>query len=386
MRSSSMLLCFAVPAMIAAIGMNKVNDQLFFSTSLANKGDSPVFTQKLVDDKVAIGYGIALGDVDGDGKPDILLADKKDVAWYRNGDWKKFIMATGLSVRDNVCIAARDMDGDGKVEVAVGAQWNPGETSNELESGAIHFMQRPADPTQRWTSIQLKHEPTVHRMRWAVSEDGKGYLLVLPLHGRGNKDGQGNGVKFIAYEFMPGSKDWPMELIDENMHMTHNLDIVEGERSQVYVAGKEGIRMFMGGTDPMIISDRPAGEVRVGKDWIAAIEPMHGNKLSILERHEHKKRYEVDDQMSEGHAIAIGQFMGKGKEQVIAGWRVPNKDGKVGIKIHCYNNGQWESFWIDQNGMACEDIQVMDLDADGKLDIVASGRATGNLKIYYNRN
>jgi hypothetical protein len=36
--------------------------------------------------------------------------------------------------------------------------------------------------------------------------------------------------------------------------------------------------------------------------------------------------------------------------------------------------------------MACEDIQVMDLNGDGKPDIVASGRATKNLKIYWNKS
>ena len=45
---------------------------------------------------------------------------------------------------------------------------------------------------------------------------------------------------------------------------------------------------------------------------------------------------------------------------------------------------QWQSHWIDDNGMACEDIQVMDMNGDGKPDIVASGRATQNLKIYWN--
>ena len=37
----------------------------------------PKFEEQTVDDKVSIGYGIALGDVDGDQKTDILLADKK---------------------------------------------------------------------------------------------------------------------------------------------------------------------------------------------------------------------------------------------------------------------------------------------------------------------
>ena len=94
------------------------------------------FERQVIDDKISIGYGLAIGDVDGDKKPDILLADKSQVAWYRNGDWKRFVMAENLNPRvvtrflDNVCIAARDIDGDGKVEVAVGANWNPGETND----------------------------------------------------------------------------------------------------------------------------------------------------------------------------------------------------------------------------------------------------------------
>jgi hypothetical protein len=35
--------------------------------------------------------------------------------------------------------------------------------------------------------------------------------------------------------------------------------------------------------------------------------------------------------------------------------------------------------------MACEDLKLADLDGDGKLDIIASGRASNNLKIYWNR-
>ena len=85
------------------------------------------FEAQILDNNIAIGYGLALGDVDGDGKPDILLADKKQFVWYRNGDWKRFVMIDSLTKNDNVCIAARDINGDGKVEVAVGAQWNPGE-------------------------------------------------------------------------------------------------------------------------------------------------------------------------------------------------------------------------------------------------------------------
>src|SRR5919112_7782 len=109
---------------------------------------TPAFKSQTIDSAVTIGYGIALGDVDGDKKPDILLADKKQIVWYRNGDWKKFVMIGNLTEHDNVCIAAKDIDGDGKVEVAVGAQWNPSETGNTAQSGSVHYLVRPANAGQ----------------------------------------------------------------------------------------------------------------------------------------------------------------------------------------------------------------------------------------------
>src|SRR5690349_22390925 len=146
----------------------------------------PRFRAVEIDSHIEIGYGITVADIDGDGKPDILLADKKQIVWYRNPTWEKFVIAENLSVLDDVCIAAADVDGDGKAEIAVGAGWNPGDTVN---SGAVFYLVPPADRRQKWKPIELHHEPTVHRMRWVKNAQGKFDLLVVPLHGRGNKNG-----------------------------------------------------------------------------------------------------------------------------------------------------------------------------------------------------
>ena len=55
------------------------------SSGLQNKEIAPQFKTQILDDKIQIGYGLAIGDVDGDGKEDILLADKQQFVWYRNG-------------------------------------------------------------------------------------------------------------------------------------------------------------------------------------------------------------------------------------------------------------------------------------------------------------
>lgn len=360
----------------------------------------PNFTPQVLDDNVSIGYGVAIGDVDGDAKPDILLADKKEFVWYRNGDWKRFVMVSDLTESDNVCIAARDIDGDGKVEVAVGAQWNPGETSDMEKSGSVHYLVRPADPTQLWKAVQLRHEPTVHRMQWVKIDQQRYHLVMLPLHGRGNKDGAGNPVKVIAYE--PPQRaggEWQTFVIDESMHLTHNLDVVsDGSNEKIFIGGKEGIRMlgYENGKwsvagDNFVVSGHSFGEVRVseGRDrLIAGIEPMHGNTLAVYEGQDYRTRTLLTDDLKQGHALAVADLLDIGSDQVVAGWREPDSEGKVGIRIFVRqaHGSKWTAYWIDENKMACEDLKVADLNGDGKRDIIAAGRASHNLVVYWNNN
>ena len=371
-----------------------------------NRGPQPNFEAQTIDSNILIGYGLALGDVDGDGKPDILLADKKQFVWYRNGDWKKFVMIENLTANDNVCIAAMDITGDGKVEVAVGAQWNPSETSDDNKSGAVYYLIRPQDPTQPWKAVSLYHEPTIHRMGWFKSSDGQYYLIVTPLHGRGNVEGKGEGVNVLAYKFPANvNAEWTTYKLGSNMHLTHNFEIIKSKdekKNGLYLAGKEGIRFIeedfiktsKGETEKLPGMDSAAGEVRIGKaalkkNFIATIESMHGHELVVYMKDDESKRIVIDSDLKEGHALATADFLGIGSDQIVVGWRSPNKEGKVGIKLYTEKNTSgtgWQSNWIDENGMACEDLKVMDLNGDGKQDIVASGRSTHNLKIYWNKS
>jgi hypothetical protein len=237
-------------------------------------------------------------------------------------------------------------------------------------------------------------------MKWVRSSAGKYYLVVVPLHGRGNTGGNGEGVKVLAYEYpKDATAQWRTHALEESMHLTHNLDIITAPigKPEIYLAGKEGITVIKEDENSTQVKveklagmTRGAGEVRVGKleqgkNFIATIEPMHGTEVAIYNG---TQRVLLDADLKEGHALAVADVLGIGTDQVIAGWRVPNKDGKVGIKLYTKNGlpiEAWSSSWLDENGMACEDLQVMDLNGDGKPDIVAAGRATHNLKIYWNK-
>jgi len=415
---------------------------LLLAPALAFAAEPPVpqFRAITLDDKIQIGYGLAIADVDGDGLPDILLADKKQFVWYRNpgkakaGDpaaWKKYLLAENLTEKDNVCIAAQDIDGDGKAEIAVGAEWNPGDTE---KSGAVFYLQAPADRTQPWTPMKFPEvEPTTHRMRWvkvgpasgeagAPAPAGKAAnqwgLLVVPLHGRGNKNGEGAPVKVLLYRPTPDfHAPWPVETVSEQLHMTHNfsrLSVVGGASPDgILVGGKEGLISYRRDsaqwekTSPQIVGEQPAGigEVRVGslasgKQFLATVEPMHGNMLAVYLPEAASTgsvaltRHVLTDKLVEGHALACGNLLGglanlTASDQIVVGWRgkIGQSGSPTGLAVWSPLDAQgtnWRETIVDPDGMACEDLQLADLDGDGKLDIIASGRATKNVKIYFN--
>lgn len=377
---------------------------LFITSVCFAANHAPKFKPQTIDDTVEIGYGTAIGDVDGDGKPDILLADKKEYVWYQNPTWKRHVIAENLTERDNVCIAARDIDSDGKVEIAVGGQWNPGDT---LNSGAVFYLEPPKDRTKLWNPIKLPNQPVVHRMRWVKLGKIRFALVVSPLHGKGNKKGEGAGVKLIAYEKPTNPKDkWKQTVIEDTLHVTHNLDPAQWnphtEAEEILYAGREGAMLISYDKGEWKKERFPviegSGEIRMGRiapfnQFITTIEPLHGDKLVLYQSGtkptEISGRQVLDENIKAGHAIATADLSGNGRQEIVAGWRSPNKDQKVGVKVYWSTDASgkiWKSAWIDENGMACEDIRLGDLNGDGKIDIVAAGRNSHNLKIYWNQS
>ncbi|HZJ14368.1 MAG TPA: hypothetical protein VFD27_04925, partial [Chthoniobacteraceae bacterium] len=138
-----------------------------------------------------------------------------------------------------------------------------------------------------------------------------------------------------------------------------------------------------------------AGEIRkgyladVGMGFYACVEPMHGNQLVAYIRTREEPRRLLTDKLTEGHALACGDLIGVKSDQIVVGWRgTPGKEGST-IGLHVWTpldaeGKEWRDTAVDDTGMACEDLQLADLDGDGKLDIIASGRATKNVKIYFN--
>lgn len=351
-------------------------------------------------DKIQIGYGLQITDVDGDGKTDIVLADKSTIQWYQNPSWEKHVIARDLTVRDNVCITARDIDGDGKCEIAVGGQWNFRET---MKDGAVHYLIPPQDRSQPWTPVKLYNEPNTHRMHWIAGPDGDFTLVVKPLRGRGSVEGVGPGFRMLEY-IMPADPKgaWTTNLISDFLHLSHNFHPVNWDNDpeeELIVAAKEGAWHFdrKGGQwlGEQLTRDW-AGEIRDGRlpggrRFFATVEPMHGVRAAVYVQptkpgQAWTRSAVLDDALIDGHAIAIADYLGIGSDQVVVGWRAMHPRGRPGIKLFTpldAAGNQWRETVLSNGEIAVEDIKVGDLNDDGLPDIIAAARQTKNLRIFF---
>jgi hypothetical protein len=352
-------------------------------------------------DQIQIGYGLQMTDVNGDKKTDIVLADKNTIQWYENPSWTKHVIARDLTQRDNVCVTARDIDGDGKCEIAVGGQWNFRESNKD---GAVFYLDPPADRTQPWTPIQLHNDPSTHRMHWVKSTGNQFLLVVKPLRGRGSVNGEGPGLRLLAYQPPANPTDaWEYDVISDFMHLSHNFHPVNWDddpEEEVIVAGQEGVWHFDQQDDEWIatqLTDNFAGEIRDGKlpngkRFIVTIEPMHGSKSAVYTEPDQKGELwklnkVLDEALKDGHALAVADYLGVGSDQIVVGWRAMNDPGVPGIRFFTpldRDGTQWRKKQISGEKVAIEDIKAADLNDDGKVDIVAAARQTKNLVIFFN--
>ncbi|MEZ6140290.1 MAG: VCBS repeat-containing protein [Zavarzinella sp.] len=374
---------------------------------------------------LTVGYAVIPEDINRDGKVDIVVVDSKRIVWYENPTWKVHTILSGKTAPDNVCICAHDIDGDGNNDLILGADWKPFNTNT---GGTLQWLKHPGKADNEWEVFPIGTEPTVHRVKIAhFGKDRTPHIVLAPLMGVASTKGgnwlDGRPVRILAYPIpkKPATDKWEPIVVSDSLNVVHNFwpTPMNGKKGDdLLCASYEGVSLVSQGNDGKWTTKRigvgnqetPAGsrgasEIRLGMmknktPFIATIEPWHGYQVVVYtppaKDGEMWERHVIDDHLRWGHAVNCADLDGDGGDELIIGVRdnQPRGEGNqenCGVRIYKLDFSPEKKFTfqrtiIENSGVAVEDMATIDLNQDGKPDIIAVGRATHNCRIYWNQH
>lgn len=346
------------------------------------------------------GYQVVVADLNRDRKPDLiaLASGMKELVWFENPNWTRHVIINNASRMINC--AASDTDGDGIPEIALAQEFS----NNPAQSiGIVSILKHNGDSTQLWEAKEIDRLPTSHRLRFAdIDGSGKKVLVNAPLANASAQLPDYNGnVPLVIYR--PG--DWKREVISTALagvlHGVSIIDVDRDGREDVLTASFVGVDVFRFGKDakwlrtnltkgdPAPWPKSGASEIAVGmlgkERFLTTIEPWHGNQVAVYRFGQTDwKRLVIDDTLVDGHTLLTADLNGDGRDEIIAGYRGEGRS--VNVYWFDTKTKKWMKQVLDNGGIAAAACAVADLNGDGKLDVACIGSATMNLKWYENLN
>jgi len=364
------------------------------------------------------GYQVAVADVNGDGRPDILALSSSEniVEWYQNPSWEARPVTT--ATQKNISLAPLFRQGDPARGMALASGFY---LEHSGRGGNIWWAAPPPALDAEWSLTLIGRIPASHRLRWAdLDGDGRLELVDVPIVGAGSEPPDYSVPSPITWfempetllaghaESMAPANGWTPHLIDRSLTLVHGVLVMDWNkdgRDELLTASFQGVNLFESSghgaklqwtrtllTPGDQTSQRyhGASEIGVGNAhghrFLATIEPWHGNQVVVYTKGNKSKGFErrqvIDTSFRNGHALVCADLDGDGNDEIVAGYRGP------GTSLFIYHapdqlGTAWERETLDTN-MAASGVVIRDINGDGRQDIVAVGSTTANVKWYEN--
>ena len=359
------------------------------------------------------GYAVSVADFNHDGKIDVIANTLAipELAWYENPTWEKHVIVTDTPQIVNEAVA--DIDGDGIPEVA----FQSGFAMQAANSPGFNWIAKSGgNPKQSpWKAEKIDTFPTSHHVAWLdLDGDGKKELLNAPLIGEKSVAPTYDQDKASVFWYRPS--DWKRHVVTTEIpgiiHRVRPVKWDNNGRDQFLVASFEGIGLYrpMGKGDAITFEKTllshgheekaprlGASDVGVGKQdgkrFFASVEPWHGNEVVIYTQNGNQwTRRVIFDKVTSGHEIAVVDLNGDGRDDIVANdnsqpsQRNPNAPAGG---VHVFYapavpaTGTWTYQRIEDK-FAMNSCVGADVNGDGRMDLVCTG-AGGVIRWYENK-
>jgi hypothetical protein len=295
-----------------------------------------------------------LGDVNGDGRPDVVVVKNlsEELLWFQNPGkpcdtkpWTRHVITTKLHRAYDVCQA--DLNGDGRPDVAA-STWI---------GNSFAWFENSGKAGAEWVKHVLDEGVGETRTIRAADFNGDGRIDLVGTARVGNL------VAWYENPGLPFTQRWTRHIVDNrSMSPTHGHPIdMDGD-------GDQDIVMALGFTGP------PGPETHQVCWYENLGRPGKGTEW---------KKHPIG-RLETASEAAAADLNGDGKPDVAATAWGPNGQ-VVWFENPGDPKGTWTRHVLKEKWVRAASVLIVDLDGDGRLDVVAAAeRGTNEVRWWRN--